>query len=113
MSCLRLTLEEPVEALRFQDVLAHPRNERVTVSRDRVPFLVEGIVALVVAVRVRGGCASGRRRDSADHPGWQNDGITRRVDAEVVNDLLDRDDGASRGQNGLFLNAGNAPEENI
>ena len=36
----------------FQNVRLHPGEKRIAVARDRVPGLVEGIVALVVAVRI-------------------------------------------------------------
>ena len=54
-------LEEPVEVACLEDVLAHPRDERLAVAGDRVPGLVEGVVALVVAVRVGGGRAAAER----------------------------------------------------
>src|SRR5437868_15155351 len=37
-----------------QHILFHPREERVAFARDRVPFLVETVVAWIVALRIGG-----------------------------------------------------------
>ena len=57
-----------IEVTGFEDMLAHPTEERVAVARDRVPTLVEGIVARVVAMGIGRRRASRHLRDRADHP---------------------------------------------
>src|SRR3981081_94982 len=62
---------EGVRAL-VEHVCLHPGEEAVAVARDRVPLLVIGIVALVVALRI-GGIRAARNADHCGHgPGRQD-----------------------------------------
>src|SRR5699024_2421674 len=73
-----------------------------------VPGLVCGVVALVVSVRVGGGGSAGDHTDGVNDPAGQEhlsgDGI------EGLDDLLDRDQYTLGGQDGLLLDAGDAPQ---
>src|SRR3954463_2182037 len=58
-----------------EHVCFHPGEKTVTVARDRVPLLVIGIVALVVALRIGGMRAAGDADHRGHGPGRQDDGV--------------------------------------
>ncbi len=68
--------------------------ERVAVLRDRVPCLVEVVVARRIAHRKAGVRAARDVADRADHPCGQHDGTRDRW--QLVDDLLDGDDRSRR-----------------
>src|SRR6266536_4819502 len=57
---------------RVEHVPLHPLAEAVATAADRVPRDIELVVALVVAVRVRGMRAARRERDGTDYPARQH-----------------------------------------
>src|SRR5579883_969358 len=85
----------------------HPGQEAVAVARDRVPFLVIGVIALVVTLGIGRMGAARHADDGVDGPGRQDHGIEVAW-AEVVDDLLDRDDRALGGKHRLLLHPDDA-----
>ena len=82
------------------------------ISRDRVPGDIEGVVTRVVAMRVRRMGAARHDRNCAHGPRRQDDGVG--ADAfEALDKLLDRDDGRSRREDGFFLHADDAFEQDV
>src|SRR5580704_2086952 len=82
--CVMVALSMPREPLAlggkdlgplFEHVGLHPGQESVAVARDRVPFLVIGVVALVVALRIGGVRAARYADDRVDGPRRQDHGI--------------------------------------
>ncbi len=95
-----------------QHVLLHPLEEDRLVAGDLVPADVEGVVALVVALRVGGVGAARHHGDGRDGPGGEDHriGVAR---AEFVDDLLDGHHRALGGEHRLLLNADNALEHDV
>src|SRR5579884_833978 len=96
----------------IEHVLLHPCLKPVAVARDRVPGRVEGVVALVVAMRVRGARAA-RRLDDAAHGPMREDDRVRAAEPQVVDDFLDRHDRAPGGEHRLLLHADDPLEEHV
>ena len=96
----------------FEHVLAHPGEEGVAVAGDRVPGLVEGVGALVVAVGVGRVGAARHLGDRGHRPRRQDHGVGA-ARAEIVDDLLDRDDRALRGEHRFLLHADDALEQHV
>src|SRR5262245_20419642 len=92
------------ESLRslLEHVRLRPRQKAVAVAGDRVPRLIIGIVALVVAVRIGGMRAARHARDGADAPTRQDHRVGAAL-PEIIDDLLDRHERAFRRQHPLFL----------
>src|SRR5712691_11722134 len=82
------------------------------ITRDRVPGLIIGVVALVVAVRIGGMRAARHAGDAADGPARQDHRIGAAL-AEIRNDLLDRHQRAFRGQHHLLLHADDAFDQHV
>src|ERR1700735_1444802 len=99
------------EVARAENVDLHPRSEGLAVARDGVPLAIEGIVTLVVVVRVAGGRATGYVRHGRDRPAREHDAARTRH--EPVDDLLDGHDDLLRGERGFFLYAGETPELHV
>src|SRR5512139_408638 len=75
---------------RAADVTINPGRERLTVARNRIPLLVEGVVPRIVAERVRWERAALHLAHGAHRPLRKHHGVHGRV--EAVDDFLDRDD---------------------
>src|SRR6516165_159116 len=86
----------------LEHVRLHPSQKAVAVAGDRVPRLIIGIVALVVAVRIGGMRAARHARDGADAPTRQDHRVGAAL-PEILDDLLDRHERAFRRQHHLFL----------
>ena len=90
------------------------RSHAVNVSRSRLIFShveVGGVVAVVVAVRVRGRRPARHDRDGVDgEPGQHHAAGHRR---QLVDDLLDRRDRVPGGEHGLLLDAADAPQLHV
>jgi hypothetical protein len=95
----------------FEDVAPHPLQERVAVPADRVPLEVEGVVAVVVVVGVRGMCPAGGDAHGIERPGGDDDAAGPQL--ELRDDLLDRHDRALRCEHGFLLHAGDAPHLHV
>src|SRR6266852_2564345 len=95
-----------------EHVRLYPGEERVAVARDRVPGLIIGVVALVVAVRIGGMRAARHADDGLDGPARQDHRIGAAL-AEIRNDLLDRHERAFRGQHHLLLYADDAFDQHV
>src|ERR1700680_4422673 len=93
------------------DVVAHPAQERLSISADTVPCGVEGVVPERISLRVRRMRSARRDGDVAGCEGWQNDFLGPGV--EAVDDLLDVDQRAPRGEDRLFLHTDDAPHLHI
>src|SRR5437899_88820 len=88
-----------------QYMILHPTQKGITVARDRVPGGVEGVVAPVVAVGV-GWARAARNGDDRAHRPVREDGRVGARRAEVVDNLLHRDDRPLRREHDLLLDAG-------
>src|SRR5690554_2981057 len=74
-----------ISSLSFREyVLFQPGLEQVTIPGNGVPFLVEGVVTLVVAQCVGRGCAFLGDGNGGDRPGRNHAGVDRGT--EVIND---------------------------
>src|SRR5918994_7463817 len=93
------------------DVPVDPGAEVTAVASDVVPRLVEGVVALGVAVRVRGMGPSRYLADGVDDPCREHDAVLVRL--EAVDDLLDGHDRSTRGEHRLFLHAADSPQHHV
>src|SRR6478752_7956546 len=96
----------------LQHVRLHPGEKAVAVAGDRVPGLVEGIVALVVAVRIGRVGAARHTGNGADGPARQDHRVGAAL-AEVVDDLLYRDERAFRRQHRFLLHPDDALDEDV
>src|SRR5262245_66013359 len=92
------------ESLRslLEYVRLHPSQKAVAVARDRVPRLIIGIVALVVAVRIGGMRAARHARDGAHAPTRQDHRVGAEL-PEIIDDILARHERAFRSQHSFFL----------
>src|SRR5687768_13150617 len=89
----------------------HPGSEHIALPGNAVPGSVEAAVTLVVASR-------GRRMSTARNHAHCRDDSTRqlvgvRPGAQIVDDLLDGDDGPAAGQRRRLLDAESAPQEDV
>ena len=87
--------------------------KRVAFARDRVPFLVEGVVARVIALRIRREGAARHLDDMADGPVRQHHRVEAAVGRQLVDDLLDRHHRALGGQHRFLLHAEHALDHHI
>src|SRR5215210_4180166 len=94
-----------------EHVALDPRCERVAVAADLVPGNVEGVVAVVVAVRVGRVRPTRRGGDRVDRPRRQDNRARPRL--ELAHDLLDGDDRAGGGEHDLLLDACDPPELDV
>ena len=92
-------------------LLGQPAAEPVPVPADRIPGLVEVVVAGGVAQRVRGMRSAGRRGHVADHPGGQHD--RPRLGRQLLHDLLDGDDRPPGAEHGFLLHPGDPPQLDV
>src|SRR5215469_9932435 len=90
-----------------QHVFLDPGREALPAPRDRVPGSVKSVGTLVIAVSIGWIGATGNGRDRRNRPGRQN-GCIRTARAEILDHLLDRNDGPLCGEHGFLLDAQNA-----
>src|SRR4030081_1797432 len=86
----------------LQHVRFHPGEKTVAVAGDRVPGLIVSIVARIIAVRVGGMRTTRHAGNRPDRPARQDHRIAAGL-ADLLADLLDRDDRALRRQHLLLL----------
>src|SRR5215831_18282841 len=91
------SLRSPLEHARL-----HPGPKTVAVAGDRVPRLIIGVVALVVAVRIGGMRTARHASDGAYAPTRQDHRVGAAL-PEILHDLLDRHERTLRRQHHLFL----------
>src|ERR687892_178206 len=84
----------------------------ISVARDRIPRLVEGIVATVVTVGIRGPRPAGRYGDGAHGPARQYHRVrARRI--QPLDYLLDRHDRPRGRQHRFLLNSDDAFHQHV
>ncbi len=93
-------------------VLVDPLQEGVAVAGDGVPGLVEGVGALVVAVRVGGEGASGHDGDRRHRPRREDHGV-RAARPEIVDHFLHCDDRALGGKHRLLLHPDDSLQHHV
>src|SRR5918995_1747110 len=96
---------------RATHVAVDPRIEVTAVASDVIPRLVEGVVALGVAVRVGGMGPSRYLADGVYDPCREHDAVLMRL--EAVDDLLDGHDRSARREHRLFLHAADSPQHHV
>src|SRR5579883_210467 len=96
----------------FEHIGLDPGQETLPVAGDGIPGLIESIVPLVIAMGVRRIGAARHQRYSRDGPCRQDAGIGA-ARPEILHQLLDRHNGAFRGEHRFFLHAENALQEHI
>src|SRR5690606_26511416 len=92
-------------------VLFQPVLEQLPVTGDAVPVLVEGVVPLVVAQRVRGRRAPLCHGDGGDGPAGDDAGVNRGT--EVIDDFFHSHDAALGRQYGFLLHPDNALDQHV
>src|SRR5690606_14535922 len=94
---------------------AHPSYAHGYYERDnrfnRVPGLIEAVVALVIAISVGRMCATRYQADGGQRPGWQHAGIHRRL--QVIDNFLNGDDAALGCQSRLLLYTKNPGDQHV
>src|SRR5262249_56997977 len=58
-----------------QHILLYPCKERVALARDRIPFLVEVVVARIIALRIGGKGTTGHLDHASNGPSSHHDGV--------------------------------------
>ena len=94
-----------------EDVPVHPGQETIAFARDRIPALVEAVVARVMIVHVRRIRAARALRDGTHDPVRQHDAI--HGGRQFVDDFLDRDDQGAGSERGLALGADDAVHRHV
>src|SRR5882724_9565517 len=95
-----------------QNVFLHPLQETLPTARDRVPGIVEGVVAPIITMRVGWASTTGRRGNGADGPVWQNGRVGARR-AKIIDYLFDRNQRPFRRQHHLLLHTRDAFDKHV
>src|SRR5215471_853065 len=105
------TLAKLREIFGPENVPLDPGLKAPSLAGNRVPLLVEGVVARIIALRVRGERAAIHQTHSRDGPGGKHERVRRRI--QLVHDFFHGYDGAAGGQCGFFLHAYHSPHQHV
>src|SRR5579884_704743 len=85
-------------------VLFYPLKERFALARNAIPGRIKGVVAPVVAMRIRWMCPARRFNDCRNRPLWKHSRVWT-GNAQVIDDFLYGDNHLFGGESSFLLNA--------